>query len=87
MFSIMEEAGGFCMKPAIEFAKAIGKTREKVNAAAQNGIILEKSPRVRFRNESEKAALCRSVVFTVEQAKRSGRLHKSGKGYVLSWKN
>lgn len=74
------------MKPKVSFNNTMEKYRKKVIAATLNGVRLEKTVRVRPRSESEKVALCHAVIHTINEAKRSGRLQKTNRGYMLSWK-
>jgi len=74
------------LKPTVSFNQAMEQTKKRITTAVANGIRLQKPIRVRPRSESEKAALCRAVIHTVNEAKRSGLLKKTDKGYVLSWK-
>lgn len=75
------------MKPSIKYSEYISQTKEKINRATQNGLFLKKYPRIRPRTEAEKELLCQAVVYTIAQAKRTGKLRKLEKGYCLSWKN
>ncbi|TWH47986.1 hypothetical protein [Sporomusa sp. KB1] len=74
------------MKPTVSFNNTMEKYRKKVITATLNGVRLEKTIRVRPRSESEKVALCHAVIHTINEAKRSGRLKKTDRGYALSWK-
>ncbi|WP_425059059.1 hypothetical protein SCACP_37110 [Sporomusa carbonis] len=74
------------MKPKVSFKQAVEKNRQKVISATLNGVRVEKSIRVLPRSEGEKIALCKAVIHTVNEAKRSGKLKKTAKGYTLSWK-
>lgn len=75
------------MKSKVNFKQAVEKNRQKVISATLNGVRVEKSIRVLPRSEGEKNALCRAVIHTVNEAKKSGRLRKTDKGYALSWKS
>ncbi len=73
------------MKPPILFRTAVTRTKRKLNQAMVQGLTLKKPVRKRPRTEDEKSALCRAVVYSVAEAKRSGRLQKTEKGYRLLW--
>lgn len=73
------------MKSPIAFCTAVARTKRKLNRAMVQGLTLKKPVRTRPRTEEEKVALCRAVVYSVAEAKRSGRLQKTEKGYRLLW--
>lgn len=75
------------MKQPIDLDTALKQTRRKTERLREASIVApEKTPRVKPRNPSETLALCRAVVWAVQEAKRSGRLVKlSPVGYRLRW--
>lgn len=75
------------MKPKVSFQQTVDQYRKKTNLATLNGVRIEKSVRLKPRNESEKMALCHAVMYTINEAKRSGKLKKTDRGYALSWRD
>lgn len=78
---------GISVKPAIGFKESQTRIRRMLDALMQQAsFVPRKTMRIRPRNADETMALCRAVEKTVREAKKSGRLHKTTAGYVISWK-
>ena len=75
------------MKQPVTLESAIGNIRRNISRLQAIAVKAPKKvARVRPRRPSKTLALCRAVVFAVQEAKKTGRLVKlHPNGYLIRW--